>query len=69
MSETRTLTLTIAAKNKQHACRIIEHIINPALRDYECGVLWPDMNEPEISVIYEPEFLREAFKARDGKAT
>lgn len=63
---TRTLTITLTGKHKQHACRIIEEIINPALRDYECTVQWPDMTEPEINVIYDPDNLRAMFDPNHG---
>lgn len=61
---TRTVTLRIEAERPQHACRIIEEIINPALRDYGCAVHWPDMDEPEIAVTYDTQDLRDAFKVR-----
>lgn len=57
-----TLTIRADAAKPQHACRIIENIINPALRDYGCRVGWPDLDKPEISVTYDTDELREAFK-------
>lgn len=60
----RTLTIRATADRPQHACQIIEHIINPALKDYGCHVDWPDLTEPEISVTYDTDDLREAFKGR-----
>lgn len=65
----KTATLTLSAPNKQHACRIIEEIINPALRAYECTVHWPDQKEPEIAVTYDPSELRRMFKESDGPRT
>lgn len=62
MIEPRSLVLRIEAQRKQHACRIIEHIINPALKDYGCIVQWPDLDEPEIAITYDADDLREAFK-------
>lgn len=62
MTEPHTLVLLIEAKRKQHACRIIEEIINPALRDYGCVVHWPDLGEPEIAVTYDADELRKMFK-------
>lgn len=61
---TRTLTIRLTTDRPQHACRIIEHIINPALRDFGCHVDWPDLEDPEIAVTYDVDDLREAFKAR-----
>lgn len=60
----RTVILRIEAERPQHACRIIEEIINPALNAYGCAVQWPDLDEPEIAVTYSVDDLREHFKAR-----
>jgi hypothetical protein len=61
-----TAVLRITADRPQHACRIIEHIINPALRDYGIVVSWPDLTEPEVSISYDATDLRDAFAVRDN---
>lgn len=35
-----TATLTITAQG-EHAVEVLEHVINPALKDYGCTVEWP----------------------------
>jgi len=62
MTEPRSLVIHVEANRKQHALKIIEHIINPALKDFGCVVQWPDQDEPEIAVAYDADDLREAFK-------
>lgn len=66
MTAHRTAVLRITSERPQHACRIIEHIINPALRDYGIEVSWPDLTDPEISISYDTDELREAFAVRDS---
>lgn len=59
--------LRITSDRPQHARRIIEHIINPALKDYGIIVSWPDIRDPEILISYDTTDLREAFAIRDSK--
>lgn len=58
MIEPRTFTLKIDAERPQHALRIIEEVINPALGDWDIHVAWPDMSKPEILVTYDADDLR-----------
>ena len=57
----RTLTIRLTSDRPQHAAKILEHIINPALKDFGCTVSWPDMSDPEIAVTYDAEDLRRSF--------
>lgn len=57
----RTVTIRVEGAR---AAAILEHIINPALKDHECRVDWPDQNDPEIAVTFDDDDLAEIVKAK-----
>lgn len=59
-----TAKIRVDGERMQHACAIIEHIINPALRDYGITVKWQDQTDPKIRIDYDPAELRTAFEVR-----
>ncbi len=48
--------VTITAHGR-YADAILEHVINPALKDFECKVFWPDMAENKIAVTFDHDEL------------
>lgn len=53
-----TATITVRAEGK-YADKLLEHVINPALKDYSCRVEWPGFpTDPTITVTFDPEELR-----------
>lgn len=57
-----TETITVRVEGK-YADILLEHVINPALKDYSCRVEWPGFPpDPTITVTFDPEELRELIR-------